>query len=176
VTPCYATKTDSLATVARDRVGSKRSKGLKTARQIGALLHEVVALRGQAVGVARCAHDGREVDLRWGRRESSEIEGREIVRRREAALGACDPAPLLVANADKERNASRFWWKVCYLIVDARIEIDVESNSICRIYSACKGTVLESRFRRSTAACEALCDSPSCVPTSKRGEKVAMIL
>jgi hypothetical protein len=135
-----------------------------------------VAPREQTAGEVRCAHDGREVDLRWGLRENSEIEGREIVRRREAALGACDPAPWLVANADELCNASRFWREVCYRIVDCRIEIDVESNSICGICSAYQGAVLGSPFRRSTAAGEALCDSPSCVPTSKRGKKTTMIL
>jgi hypothetical protein len=86
----------------RGRVGSKRSKDLKTARRTGALLREVVALREQAVEEVRCAHDGWEVDLQWGLRENSEIEGRGIVNRREVAPGACDPVPWLVANAERE--------------------------------------------------------------------------
>jgi hypothetical protein len=61
-----------------------------------------VALREQAVEEVRCAHDGWEVDLQWGLRENSEIEGRGIVNKREVALGACDPAPWLVANAERE--------------------------------------------------------------------------
>jgi hypothetical protein len=93
----------------KDRADSRRSKDLKTARRTGALLREVVAPREQAVKEAMCAHDGWEVDLRWGRRENSEIEGRETVNRRVAVLGACDPAPWLVANADESCNASRFW-------------------------------------------------------------------
>ena len=103
------TKRYSSATVATGQAGSRQSKGLKTARRTGALLREVVAPREQTVREVRCAHDGWEVDLRWGRRENAEIEGREIVCRTEAALGACDPAPLLVANADVKCNATRFW-------------------------------------------------------------------
>jgi hypothetical protein len=74
---------------------------LKRARQIDALPREVEALREQEVRAVKCAHDAWAVDLQWGLRENSETEGREIERRREAALEACDPAPWLVANADK---------------------------------------------------------------------------
>jgi hypothetical protein len=102
VTPCHAARKQSSATVVRARVGSKRSKDLKTARRTGALQREVVALMEQAVGEVRCAHDGWEVDLQWGLREYSKIEGRGIVNRREVALGACDPAPWLIANAERE--------------------------------------------------------------------------
>lgn len=102
MTPFHAARRQSSATVVRARVGSKRSKDLKTARRTGALLREVVALREQAVEEVRCAHDGWEVDLQWGLRENSEIEGRAIVNKREVALGACDPAPWLVANAERE--------------------------------------------------------------------------
>jgi hypothetical protein len=95
--------------VVRDQAGSRRSGGSRTARRTGALLRAVVALRERGVKEARCAHDERAVDLRWGLRENSEIEGREIVSRREVALGACDPAPSLVANADENCNASGLW-------------------------------------------------------------------
>jgi len=78
--------------VVRDQVDSRLSRDLRRARRTGALLREVEALWRQ-VREARCAHDGRAVDLRWGLRENSESEGREIVSRREVALGACDPAP-----------------------------------------------------------------------------------
>jgi hypothetical protein len=102
VTPFHAARRQSSATVVRARVGSKRSKDLKTARQTGALLRGVVALTEQAVEEVRCAHDGWEVDLQWGLRENSEIESREIVNKREVAPEACDPAPWLVANAERE--------------------------------------------------------------------------
>ncbi len=102
MTPCHAAKRQSSATVVRARVGSKRSKDLKTARRTGALLREVVALREQVVKEVRCAHDGWELDLQWGLRENSEVEGRGIVNKREVALGACDPAPWLVANAERQ--------------------------------------------------------------------------
>src|SRR5450756_93679 len=101
------------------------------ARRTDAPLRAVEALWEQAVREARCAHDGWEVDLRWGLRENSEIEGRETVSRREAALGACDPAPSLVANADENCNARGFWEEICYRIVDGRIEITVGSHTIC---------------------------------------------
>jgi hypothetical protein len=81
------------ATAVTDRAGSRQSADLKTARQIGALPREVAALTEQEVRAVMCAHGAWEVDLRWGLRENSETEDREIERRREAALGACDPAP-----------------------------------------------------------------------------------
>jgi hypothetical protein len=79
------------------------------ARRTGALLRAGVAPQEQTVREEVCVHDGWEVDLQWVLRENSEIEGREIVSRREAVLGACDPAPSLVANADEYGNASGFW-------------------------------------------------------------------
>jgi hypothetical protein len=110
--------------------------GLKTARRTGAPLRVVVAPWEQVVREARYAHDGWEVDLRWGLRENSEIEGRETVSRRVAALGACDPAPSLAANADENCQGRRFCEEICYRIVDGRIEITVGSHTI---YGICSG-------------------------------------
>jgi hypothetical protein len=114
----------------RDRAGSRRSKGSRRARRTGAPLRAVEAPRELAVKEARCVHDGWEVDLQWGQRENSEIEGRETVNRREAALGACDPAPLSVANAEGNCNVRRFLEQICYRIVDGRSEIPVGSYTI----------------------------------------------
>lgn len=38
-------------------------------------------------------HDGWVAALRWAQEENLGTEGRAIVRRREVALVACDPAP-----------------------------------------------------------------------------------
>jgi hypothetical protein len=72
-----------------------RSRGLKTARRIDALLNDTGALWEQVAKEVMCAHGVSAVDLRWARRESSKVEGREIVSRREALPFACDPAPWL---------------------------------------------------------------------------------
>ena len=87
-----------MATTEKDQAGSMLSADLRTARRTGALLDGIVALQGQEVKVVMCVHDGYEVDPRWVRKGNSKTEGREIedgeiVRRREAVLVACDPAP-----------------------------------------------------------------------------------
>lgn len=79
----------------RDQVGSTQSEDSETARQTGVLLVDTVALLEQGVRAVMYAHGERGVDLPSVQRGNSETEGREIVCRREALLGACDPAPWL---------------------------------------------------------------------------------
>lgn len=108
------------------------------ARRTDAPLREEQAVREEV-----CVHDEWEVDLQWGLRENSETEGRETASRRGAALGACDPAPWLVANADEDCNASRFRYGICYRIVDNRIEMPVGSRTICGIWFGAQGWTFE---------------------------------
>lgn len=63
------------------------------ARQIDALLLEIVVLLELQVTAVMYVHGGWVVDLRWVQRENSETEDREIVCRTEVAPVACDPAP-----------------------------------------------------------------------------------
>jgi len=96
------------------------------ARRTGALLPVAVARSEQVVREARCAHDGWEVDLRWGLRENSEIEGRGTVSRREAALGACDPAPWLSQTPTGTAMRPDFGRK--YAIVESMIVLKQRRN------------------------------------------------
>jgi hypothetical protein len=79
----------------RAQVGSRRLTGWKTAKRARAeslAQRPIGPLLAQQAEAVVCFHDASDEGLR-APRAMLEIEGREIVRRREDALMACDPAP-----------------------------------------------------------------------------------